>query len=649
MRSFRTFLCAFAVATLAACGGGPGSSSLAPAGYDPGTRAPSGSSVAFEKATLWVGYEQQLSAFSTNGNGAVTPQESLSSFRWSTSGAAPVPGIVDVAIAPDGTQWLLENRSAAEGGPGWRLDAVAPGSTEVENTYGDDVNFPFAVGLAGDGIMVGYTDSNGITTIATYPYAASNAPPIRTFRTQAKVRGFYEGNDGHLYVARTNKIDVYRPDSNGSGALRSIALDRPIGPLISPQEIAVGPDNSVYVTDLPGSNVMYVNVYPPGSGKLGRRIGPLPADYGGLGFPVITVDSKNRLYVATNAHFYRFGPGANGAATPQRVMNDSTQARPRSMSIGPAIASRQLSGTITEFPVGQRALGIASGPDGNLWFTEHDVHRIGRITPGGAVTEFSAGITGSPSPTMIAAGPDGNLWFTESSGGRIGRITTAGAITEFSSGITAGAQPNGITAGPDGNVWFTEYVGNRIGRITPAGVVTEFSGGITPNAGLTGIALGPDGNLWFTENFTDRIGRITPAGAVTEFSAGITGPAGLEGVTAGPDGNIWFTESSGNRIGRITPAGAVSEFSTGLTSGGVDPFTGQPNPPDPRGITAGPDGNLWFVEFGTDRVGRITPAGAITEFSAGIRKNSQPVSITSGPDGNIWFTEPTFGTIGRLQ
>ena len=90
------------------------------------------------------------------------------------------------------------------------------------------------------------------------------------------------------------------------------------------------------------------------------------------------------------------------------------------------------------------------------------------------VTEFSAGITPGSRPEGITAGPDGNLWFTEFNGGRVGRITPAGVVTEFSAGITPGSSPNGITAGPDGNLWFTEFNGGRVGRITPAGVVTEF-------------------------------------------------------------------------------------------------------------------------------------------------------------------------------
>ena len=102
-----------------------------------------------------------------------------------------------------------------------------------------------------------------------------------------------------------------------------------------------------------------------------------------------------------------------------------------------------------------------------------------------------------------------------------------------------------------------------------------------------------------------------PLGQITEFSAGITTGSGPVGITAGPDGNLWFTEIGGNRIGRITPTGTVTEFSSGITAGS-----------EPLGITAGPDGNLWFTEIGGNRIGRITPTGTVTEFSTGITAGS---------------------------
>ena len=102
---------------------------------------------------------------------------------------------------------------------------------------------------------------------------------------------------------------------------------------------------------------------------------------------------------------------------------------------------------------------------------------IGRITPAGDVTEFTTGLTTNSRPLGIAAGPDGNLWFTESkSPGRIGRITTDGEITEYSDGFSGIDRPWGIAAGPDGNMWFT---GNNdpglIGRITLPPLVRDMA------------------------------------------------------------------------------------------------------------------------------------------------------------------------------
>jgi len=121
--------------------------------------------------------------------------------------------------------------------------------------------------------------------------------------------------------------------------------------------------------------------------------------------------------------------------------------------------------TITTYAISSRSYGIAPGRDGNLWFTEYDTNRIGKITMGGVITEYNVPTSGS-APYGIAAGPDGNLWFTEQQAGKIGRITTTGSISEY--GPTS-ASPYAITAGPDRNLWFVDY-GNPhdyVGRITP--------------------------------------------------------------------------------------------------------------------------------------------------------------------------------------
>src|SRR5687767_12662280 len=86
--------------------------------------------------------------------------------------------------------------------------------------------------------------------------------------------------------------------------------------------------------------------------------------------------------------------------------------------------------------------------------------------------EFAA----SGRPWNIATGPDGNLWFSQLNN-KIGQITLLGTVTEFSLPGTS-SSTGGITAGPDGNLWFTENNSDRtgrIGRITPEGVITEFT------------------------------------------------------------------------------------------------------------------------------------------------------------------------------
>jgi streptogramin lyase len=103
-------------------------------------------------------------------------------------------------------------------------------------------------------------------------------------------------------------------------------------------------------------------------------------------------------------------------------------------------------------------------------------------------------------------------------------------------------------------------------------------------------------------------------------------------IVSGPDGNLWFTEYFTGNIGRITPNGIVTEFPLGE--------------PNPTNITSGPDGNLWFTT--RYKVGRITPAGAVTLFN--IPSDPVPINsgLTTGPDGNLWFAKSNVRKLGRI-
>ena len=287
--------------------------------------------------------------------------------------------------------------------------------------------------------------------------------------------------------------------------------------------------------------------------------------------------------------------------------------------------------------------GVAAGPDGNLWFAESG-DQVVRVTPAGVATEIGTGLEAGASLRGIAVGPDGFIWVTEAGSNEIAKIdpnNIAGGFTEYTI-PTAASEPWRITAGPDGNLWFTENAGDKIGRITTAGTFMEFTPP-TANSEPRGIAVGSDGNLWFAATGNHKVGRITTAGVITEF----TPPEGFPwDLTTGPDRKLWIAHATvgGNAITTIDPnntAAGFTAFTTGLSS--------DAHPPS---IAPALDGNLWFTELSnpTSRVGRITPAGAITEFTAGITNGACPCfGIAAGPDGNLWFSEQNLDRVGRIN
>lgn len=289
--------------------------------------------------------------------------------------------------------------------------------------------------------------------------------------------------------------------------------------------------------------------------------------------------------------------------------------------------------------------GIVAGPDGAMWFTEDGGNKIGRITTGGAVTnEFTVPTSGAE-PNGIALGSDNNLWFTEFAEfgtAKIGTVTTGGTFHEYSSGLTSTAYPLGITPGPDGNLWFTEKNAAHVGRITTAGVITEF-GGLSGSATGTDWIASDGTNLWFTEIGTNTIGEMNTSGTLLhEYSlASIPNSTSPGAIALGPDGALWFAEygAAGSSIGRITTAGVISSFSTSSNI--------------PNYIATGSDGALWFTIYRGQNLGRLTTGGALTYYPIPSGYNSgSPYSgsagIARGPDGAVWFAEFSANNIGRL-
>ena len=111
---------------------------------------------------------------------------------------------------------------------------------------------------------------------------------------------------------------------------------------------------------------------------------------------------------------------------------------------------------------------------------------------------------------------------------------------------------------------------------------------------------------------------------------------GPDCITLGGDGNLWFGEEA-YRLGRITPAGAITELQL--------PIGDQPGR-----FAAAPDGNLWLTA-GVGNEGnllRISPDGVITKFLIPTEAG-KPTDVAVGPDGKIWFTQWAIDQIGYFE
>lgn len=139
------------------------------------------------------------------------------------------------------------------------------------------------------------------------------------------------------------------------------------------------------------------------------------------------------------------------------------------------------------------------------------------------------------------------------------------------------------------------------------------------------------GNATAASSATEKVKK---AGLITEFALPVSSHP--RGIAPGSDEKLWFADSGTNKIGKITTAGSVTEYAVGAGGGS-----------EPMGITNGPDGNLWFsFSNPKSRVAKVTTSGTFTQYELSKTMLSGR-EIAKGPDGNLWFTA-TEGRVGKI-
>ena len=645
--------------------------------------------------------------------GKITTAGVFTEYPLPTGGSYPI----DITTGPDGNLWFTERFGNKIGkitaaGVITEFPVPSPDSEPFGITAGPDSNLWFTEcacvrGRPG-GNTIGRITTGGVITEFETP--TSNSAP----------NGITPGPDGNIWFVESygNKIGRMTP----AGVIAEFEIPTSSS---QPFEITAGPDGNLWFTEVGAGNIGRITPagvftefpsgdYPTGitvgsdgnlwlvqdnnieSVNLGVFPGPVSITLTGS----VTDDGLPTGGTLTTTWSEISGPSPVSFGTPTAtfpdvadqlnpVVTSATFSTPGTYVFSLTGSDSQLSGsasvTVTVNPMQIPAVllvnpntGLQGQQNLSLNITGQFTHfaqgtttasfgtgitlallTVNSATSATAVLNISPAATAGPRRVTLTTGTEmatlGNAFTVQASLNQP-PIVSAGCDVTVSLPLAqltfseyplpaAGSKPNGISVGPDCSLWFAEPTANKIGRVTTAGVITEFpvpTAGGSPNE----IVAGPDGNLWFTEYFGLKIGRVTPAGVFTEFPIP-TSNSFPSGIIGGPDGNLWFTESGvqegsqgpigGNKIGRITPAGVITEFA--IPTGGSGPYE----------ITAGPDGNLWFTESLGNKIGRITPAGAITEFPVPTG-GSNPLPIALGSDGNLWFGEysPTGNKIGRI-
>ena len=213
---------------------------------------------------------------------------------------------------------------------------------------------------------------------------------------------------------------------------------------------------------------------------------------------------------------------------------------------------------LSRYPLPAAPFDVAVESSSRVWFTLPEANAIGSLELTGREPVYTQYVyTQYPLPTadsepyrlVVAAG---QVWFTQRQGNRIGRLTIAdGSLVEYPV-PTAASQPTGIDVAPDGRVWFAESAGNRLAVLTPAtGTIVERPTGRT-NTQLDRVNAQSAGIVWVTAPGVNLLfgHRLANADFISVSLEDTTGAQGsLRGLAVSNIGVPWVSTRDIAKLG----------------------------------------------------------------------------------------------------